>query len=475
MSYLKSISIILLFIILSINGFSQKEWTLEECINYAIENNITVKRQELRADAAGRNYLQSKMEVLPSINANGTHYYNSGKAINYETYSYVNEAFQQGSVGISTEITLFNGLQAFNNIRKSKLDLLAQLENVDKAKNDITLNVATAYLQILFNKEIRDNARQQLDITLEQIEKTKRLVEIGNAAKGDLLQIEAQAAAENATLTDAENNLKLSYLDLSQLLNLQETDSFRIVIPLIPELQTDSKIDNLNDVYNTALGILPEIKSAELQVESSSKSLAISKGAISPTLSLGYQYSSRYNEISRRVTGMQTIQSTQPTGVTESGDNVYNYYSFNTYADTYPYLDQISDNAGQSVYFVIRIPIFNNWRVMNNISQAKINLSDSRLNLEYQQQNLYKSIQQARTTAIASLDRYKANLQSVESSEEAFRYTEQKYQVGMVDVLEYKTAKNNLNKAKSDLAQSKYEYIFRTKILDFYKGEQIKL
>jgi len=475
---MKSIRILLILIaLLSLSEFSkaQESWTLEDCINYAIENNITVKRQELTAESAERAYFQSKMELLPTLNSSGQHYYNSGKTLNQETYTYVEDAFQGGSVNLSSEVLLFNGLQNFNTIKKNKFDLKVQLENVERVKNDITLNVSTAYLQILLNKELRDNAQQQLDVTLEQIEKTKRLVEIGNAAKGDLLQIESQAASEKAALTNAENYLKISYLDLSQLLNLEDAEEFEIVVPEIPDITLADEISSTKDIYSEALGILPQIKSAEYNVESSKKSVSIAKGGISPTLALGYQYSSRYNELSNRVTGIETGLSTQPSGVTESGENIYNYYGQNTYSDSYPSLDQISDNASHFVYVGIRIPIFNNWRTATSISQAKINLSDSRFNLDLQKQNLYKSIQQARTQALAALDNYKANLEAVKSIEEAFRYTEQKYEVGLVDILEYKTAKNNLNKTKSDLAQAKYEYIFRTKILEFYTGEQITL
>ncbi len=448
---MKSIRLIIitaLTITLSSASNAQKVWTLEDCINYAIENNITVKRQELTAESAERNYFQSKMELIPNVNANGSHFYNSGKAINYETYSYVNEKFQGGNLSLTGEIDIFTGLQTFNTIKKTKLDFLLQLENVEKVKNDITINVSTAYLQILLNKELKDNAQEQLDITLDQIEKTKKLFEIGNAAKGDLLQIKSQAAAEKATLTNADNNLKISYLDLSQLLNLEETADFEIEFPVIPDITSADEVSSVNYIFNDAVEFLPEIKSAELQLKSFEKNLAISKGAISPTLSIGYQYSSRYSELNTDI---------------ENPD------------DDYPFSSQIPDNSSQAYFISLRIPIFNNWRNGTAISQAKINLSDSKLNLDLQKQNLYKSIQQARTQAIASMDRYKANLEAVESMQEAFRYTEQKYEVGLVDILEYKTAKIELNQTKSDLSQAKYEYIFRTKILDFYRGKQITL
>ncbi|MBU8892430.1 MAG: TolC family protein [Bacteroidales bacterium] len=443
---------ILLILIASTSFFSvsnaQKVWTLEECINYAIENNITVKRQELSAETASKTHFQSLMELLPNANANGNHYLNSGKTLNTETYTYENQSFQGGSVNVSTEITLFNGLQNFNTIKKNKYDLLSQLQTVDKVKNDITLNVSTAYLQILLNKELRDNAQHQLDVTLEQIEKTKKLVEIGNAAKGDLLQIESQAAMEKASLTDANNNLKISYLDLTQLLNLAETENFKIMFPEIPDITLSDEISEVNTVFSEAVNFLPEIKSAELMLKSSEKNLAISYGRISPSVFFGYQYQSRYNELATNIT--------DPTS-------------------NYPYMDQITDNASQVLYVALRVPIFNNWQTGTAISHAKISLSDSKLNLDLQKQNLYKSIQLARTQAIAAMERYIANTEAVKSMEEAFRYTEQKYQVGLVDVLEYNMAKNNLNQTKSDLSQAKYEYIFRTKILEFYRGEQITL
>ena len=455
MRSLRILFILIAIICLNLSAIAQKAWSLEECINYAIENNITVKRQELNAKSADKTHFQSYMEILPNANANGQHFFNTGKTLNIATYQYEDQSFQGGNVSLNSEITLFSGLQNLNTIKKSKYDLMAQLETVEKVKNDITINVSTAYLQILLNKELRDNAQHQIEVTLEQIEKTKKLVEIGNTAKGDLLQIEAQAALEKAALTDTENNLKLSYLTLSQLLNFDSSENFEILFPEIKDITLSNELAGVSDVFREAVESLPEIKSAEYSMKSSEKNLAISKGALSPTITFGYQYGSRYDGLSQKLDSLV-------------GPIAY-------YADSYPYLDQVRDNASQVVYAAIRIPIFNKWRTKTSIEQAKINLADSRLNLDLQKQSLYQSIQQARVYAVAAMDRYIANTEALESMEEAFRYTEQKYQVGLVDILEYKTAKNDLNKTKSDLSQAKYEYIFRTKILEFYKGEQITL
>jgi len=472
---LHQITLTLVITIVSFHSLNAQEvWSLRDCINYAIDHNLTVKRQELSAEITEKNYIQSKINLLPNLNAQGEHYYNAGKAINYETYQYVNENFQGGSVYLSSEVNLFNGLQNYNNIKKSKLDLMVQLENIEKAKNDITLNITTAYLQILLNKELVDNAKEQLEVTLEQIEKTKKLVEIGNAAKGDLLQIQAQAAGERADLTNKKNNLKIAYLDLTQLLNLESSDGFEIEFPVIPDIISEENY-NVAEVFDKALEILPEIKSARLQVESSKKNLAISKGQLSPTLSAGYQYNSRYNELNNKIEDATIILSESPTGITESGENIFNYMTRNIYANNYPYIDQINDNANHMLYISLRIPIFNRWQTKTSIDQAKINLADSKLNLDLQKQNVYKNIQQAQAQATAAQERYKANLESAQSMAEAFRYTEQKYAVGMVDIIEYKSAKNEYNIALSNVSQAKYEFIFRKKILEFYKGEPIEL
>src|SRR6056297_461192 len=427
---------------------AQEAWSLRDCIKYAIDHNITVKRQELSAEIAEKNYFQSKMELLPNLNASGNHYYNSGKAINYDTYTYENQDFQGGSLSLTSEMEIFKGLTKYNNIKSNHFTFLAQLQNTEKAKNDITLNITTAYLQILLNKELVDNAKEQLQITLEQIDKTKKLVEIGNAAKGDLLQIQAQAAAEKAELINKQNNLKIAYLDLTQLLNLESVEGFEIEFPEIPDITEKTDKNSVANIYNNALEILPEIKSAEYQVKSSEKTLDASYGNLSPSIYIGYQYQSRYNELAQNI---------------------------NDPTNHYPYMDQISDNASQAIYVALQIPIFNRWQNKTAINQAKINLADSKLNLDLQKQNVYKNIQQAQAQASAAQERYKANMESAQSMAEAFRYTEQKYEVGMVDIIEYKSAKNEYNIALSNVSQAKYEYIFRKKILEFYKGEQIEL
>jgi len=421
---------------------AQKVWTLEDCINYAIENNINVKRQELVAQQSQNNLNQSKYELLPDVNGFVNHNLNSGKSVNYETYSYVHEKYNNGTMGISSNLKLFDGLQLYNSIKKSELDLKAKLKDVEKAKNDLSLNIATSYLQILFNEELKNVSEQELELTLEQIEKTKKLVDVGNIPKGDLLEIKAQAATEKVNLTNAKNQLILSYLNLTQMLNLDSIGDFKIKIPTNIEIQTNTTLNNVNSIFSEAVDFLPQIESAEYQLKSSKRYLNITKGQLSPNLSLGFVYYTRYNELSKPI------------------------FSYN---------EQLRENAYKQLTLSLNIPIFNKMQTKNNINNAKINVLDAQLNLSLTKQQLYKDIQQARTEAIASFEKYHANIDAVESMEEAFNYTQQKYQVGIVDIVEYKMSKKNLAIAKSDVLKAKYEYVFKTKILDFYTGKQIKL
>ncbi len=421
---------------------AQKVWTLEDCINYATENNISVKRQELVAKQSQNNLNQSKYELLPDVNGFVNHNLNSGKSVNYETYSYVDEKYTNGSMGINSNLSLFNGLQQYNTIKKNELDLKSRLKDVEKAKNDLVLNIATGYMQILFNNELKNISEQELELTIEQIEKTKKLVDVGNVPKSDLLEIKAQAASERVNLTNAKNQLILSYLTLTQMLNLDSIGDFKIQIPTNLELHTNTTLNNVNSIFSEAVDFLPQIESAKYQLKSSQKNLDITKGQLSPNLSLGFVYYTRYNELSKPI------------------------FSYN---------EQIKENAYKQLTLSLNIPIFNKMHTKNNINNAKINVLDAQLNLALSKQELYKEIQQARTEAIAAFEKYQANVDAVKSMDEAFNYTQQKYQVGIVDIVEYKISKQNLAKAKSDVLKAKYEYVFKTKILDFYTGKQFKL
>jgi outer membrane protein len=425
--------------------FSQtKIWSLEECIRYAIDNNITIKQQVLQTEMQKNSLDLAKLNLLPTLNASLSHDYTFGRALNFLSYKYVDHNTLYDNAYVGGNITLFNGFINYNTIQKNKNQLLASQQDLQNIKDNISLNIALAYLQILLNKELVIANNTQLETTTQQIEKTRKMVDAGSVARGNLLQIQAQAAQEEVQLVTMKNSLDISYLTLTQMLELKTPDGFEIVMPLI-NVDTASVITGkIDEIFNVAVQNRPEIKSAELKLESSKSDLKIARGGRYP-----------------RLTSSQSI-GTRFSYVFHDTSNV----SFN---------DQIKNYKNYGLGFSLTIPILNGWQVNKNISNSKLGIANSEYVLESAKKNLYKNIQQAYADAIASLKKYNASMEAVAYSEESFRYTEQKFNVGMVTPVDYNTAKTTLLKAQSDMAQAKYEYIFKTKVLDFYKGLPLNL
>jgi outer membrane protein len=437
---IKLLSMLLLLALYILPSHAQKPWTLSDCIDYAQANNIQIKRTQLQADIAKVNLTQSYTNILPDLNGNVNRGFNFG----YTVDPFTNELLQDKSVidnySLSTSISLFNGLQNYNNIKATRFASLAAIQNVEKEKIENTFNISSAYLAILFQQELVQVSKSQQDVTQLQFERTKKLVDAGSVAKGDLLEIQAQLANENLTITNAKNELNLSILNLTQFLDLDSTDGFSIVTPDTIDTEVLATLPTVSEVYNDALNFFPHIKRAEYLLQSDKSVLAIQKGRVSPMLYLSGSIYTGYNDRS---------------------------------ADSYS--DQFNQNFAQSVSIGLRVPIFNRWEVVNDISSAKIRVEDSEYNLDQVRQQLFKSIQQAHNDAVSAHDKFNSALEAVNSYRESFHYTEQKYSVGIVNSVEYNVAKNSFNKAESDLLQAKYEYLFAGKILDFYRGIPITL
>jgi outer membrane protein len=456
------------------NGQDTKIWSLEECINYALEHNINVKKQTLGISYQEELLLQSKLGVLPSVNGYASHGYNWGKRVDPFTNEFATDRVRSNNFYLQGDLNLFSGLQQLNLIKRNKLDLLAAQYDSDYYRDEISISVATEYLQTLYYMEFVEIARNQIDITRQQVERTQKLVEAGTLAKGDLLIIEAQFASEELSLVQAENNLALSYLNLTQLLELPTPEGFEIEKPELglidqPEIFTPQQI------YNQAMAQRPEIKSAEYKVESSEKDLDIARGAYYPSLSLDGSVGSGYSGANQ--VGKNPFEYLPQIGVTEGGVPVYplspvtGYESF----DPKSFGDQLDDNLNRSLGLNLRIPIFNGWTARSQVAQAKIGIENANLDLELQKNNLYKIIQQAYNDAIAAFNQHKAANKKVNATEESFKYAEQKFNVGMINSVEYNDAKKEYNNALSELIQAKYDFVFRTTVIDFYMGKPLTL
>jgi len=431
-------------------------WSLEECINHAIENNIIIKQQELQTQLQENTLEQSKLDLLPSLNGTATNNWSFGRALDETTYQFTEEEnVRSNQFYASSGVTLFSGLQNYNTIVRNRYNVDASFQDLQNIKDDISLNVALAYLQILLNKELVSVTGNQLQTTREQIEKTRKMVEAGSLPRGNLLEIQAQAALEELQLINMENQLDLSYLNIVQLLELDSVAGFEIIVPEIVITETGIITENINDIYNTAKQIRPEVKSAELRLKSAEYDLKIAKGGKSPRLNLNTTFSTGYSSIRQKILGIDPFE-----GI--------------LYGE-YPFADQLNDNINYGIGLSLSIPVFNGWQVNTSISNSKISIQNSQYSLENTRKQLYKDIQQAYADAQASLKSYIASQKAVESMQESFRYTEQRFNVGMVTPVEYNTAKAQLLNTESELAQSKYEYIFKIKVLDFYKGLPLKL
>jgi outer membrane protein len=434
---------------------AQEKWSLEKCINYAKEHNIDLQLRKLDAEVQANNTKQSKYNLLPNLNGSTGFSFNYGRSLSPEN-TYVSQNSKNGSLGLSSQVTLFEGFQKYNSIKQNELDLKASLQDVEKAKEDLALNITSSYLNILFNKELLQVAQEKLKVTKLQIKRTEALVEAGTLPKGTLMEQNAQAAREELEVVNSSNNLDLALLDLVQLLDLENPAEFDISIPELPVLNATRSMINPESVFINALEFRPEMKAARYRLESSEKGLVIAKGQRAPSLSMSGHWGSSYN-------------NRQPeTGLDESGKPfiIRKEMKLN---------DQLKLFESKSFGFNLSIPIFNGGQVNRNIANAKINIDRYKLNMENSKNALRKEIQQAHANAKAAMNKYFSSETAVSSTEEAFRYTEEKFNLGLVNSVDYNQEKNNLFQAKSNLLQAKYEYIFRTKILDFYNGIEIKL
>lgn len=429
---------------------AQRLWTLEECIAYAYQNNLTIKRQLLQTELAKNNYQQSYYDLLPDLGAGASHNIGKGRVADYTSFSYSNEV-NAGSMGLRSNVTLFSGFQKLHAISAQKYAFLSAKEQLEHTKNSVALAIASAYLQILFDRELYEIAKTQADLSKQQLERTRKLYEVGNVARGSLLEMEASYAAELVSVTNAKNKLDLSYLSLAQMLDLDTVRNFAIAIPEVTVPDTFN--ENPDSIFMLALENMPEIKSARYALEKARNQLSMARGSRLPQLSLTADYYTQYNLKAER-----PIDPQNPL-VTEK----------------YPISDQLNDKLYKQLSLNLSIPIFTRYQIQTNISNAKISQLDAEYMLRQTILDLRKEIEQAHADALASFESYKSRQEALKSQEENFKYVQQKYEVGLISAIDYSIAKNNYLKAQSDLLQAKYQFVFNTKVLDFYKGKTLSL
>lgn len=424
---------------------AQQQWSLRQCIDYAIEHNISIRQTANAAEQSAVEVNTAKWARLPNLNASAGQNWNWGRtqtAVKNEDtgdYStvYVNTASHGTNMSVSSTIPLFTGLEIPHQYALAKLNLKAAMADLEKAKEDISINIASAYLQVLFNEELHRVALGQVELSKEQYARIAKLAEVGKASPAEVAEAKARLAQDEMYAVQTNNDYNLALLDLSQLIELETPEGFALESPAVRlELAPLTPPD---EIFQIALVSKASIQAAQYRLEGSKHNIRIAQSNFYPQLSL-------------------------------SGSLGTNYYS--TINRTFS--QQMSDNFSKYVGFSLSVPIFNRLATRNRVRTARLQRENYSLQLDNAKKNLYKEIQQAWYNALASESKYTSSSTAAQASEASFRLMSEKYENGKANAVEYNEAKQNLMKAQSDELQAKYEYLFRTKILDFYKGEPIE-
>ena len=457
----------------TLSSFSQKSWTLEECINRAKEENLDIKQIKLSVLSSEQQLLQSKLSLFPSLNGGGSQGYNYGRTVDPYSNEFTNLNVHTNNFSLYSTVTLFSGFQNINEVKRANYEYMARKYDIEKVINDISITVTTDFLQLLFNKELVIMAEKQLNISLQQEERISKLVKEGQLAKSSLLETRSQVASEKLQLVKTKSQKEIVLLNIKQLLEIEANNNFEILVPAI-SLPDQKKIPSTEEIYTSALEVFPNVKSAEYRLKSSAKSLAISRGGRSPRIMFNGSMGSGYSDARTRITGIDSL-GMMPSGYQlSSGENVLMpILDFNS--EITPFNQQLKDNFSQSLSFSLSIPLFNGWMTNSSIANAKIAVMSAKNDLQKTKNKLRKQAEQVRADVIASEKQFQFTQKSAEALQESFAYNEQKFNEGMLNVYDYNDAKNKFIKAQSDLLQAKYDYLFKIKILDFFMGNPLTL
>ena len=460
------------------NSEQIKKWSLEECVEYAIRNNIQVRQGQLNTKVEEVNLTQSKVNLLPSLNGSTSYSHNVGRSVNPFTNIIVDQPVSSHNASLSSSVTIFNGFQKTNTIRKNKVLLNASQYTAEDIQNDVTLQVITAYMNILLNNELLENAEMTLVTTDMQVERTSKLVRAGSLPESNLLEIQAQRANDELQIINAKNNIAISKLNLKQLMQLPAQEEMDIVVPEVESPDEGGVVESLPDIYNTALALQPDVKAAEARAQGAEYDVAIAQGSKMPSISangfLGTSYSSVADDMLPKE-GSSFTEIEVPVGYL-AGDPTQQVVSTRATPTEFTentYWNQLDFNLRRGVSIDMSIPIFNGWQTQSAVSRAKINREVATLDVVNTKNVLRQNIEQAYLDVQAAQQRFASTKKQVEALQEAFRVNEQKFNLGVINALDYNLAKTNLNVAESEMIQSKYDYVFKTKILDFYQGKPL--
>jgi len=479
---LKNKLLTLLFIVaVHFSAYSQDNvYSLDECIKIAFENNLNVQRSKLDQQNSEINLSQAKMSRLPDLNLGASYGSNWGRSIDPTTNTFLTRKINAAGLSGQSNVTLYSGFQITNSIKQSIIDLEAGRQDLEKTKNDVTLSVANLYLNVIFNEELQSNAEVQLNSTNEQLDRTSKLVDAGALPVTNLLDLQAQQATNELNLINAENNYNLAILQLKQALLISANDPFEIEVPEIDVESLDLVTFDPGEVYKLAEKNQPEINSAELRIRSAEMGMKISKSAYYPTLSFRGSFSTNYSGAANRARSFydgSTIIDT-PIGFLESDPNelVLAPIEYPNEVSTDPDFtmsEQFNENLSKYLGLSLSIPVFNKWRTKSSVQRSILTRKMAEINAAEVKYSLRQTIETAYNNFSSASKSYSASQKQVKALEESFRVIESQYNLGAVNFVDYQVSVNNLFMARSDLLRAKYDYIFKSKVLDFYMGKPL--
>ncbi len=471
LSRLALVSFSLFFLGFSQSTSAQEVVTIQQAIENTLNNNLQIKQAKLSENLSDENLKQSKALLLPTLNGNGSYNINFGRSLDPSTQSFSSQQFSSFNGGLSTSVDIFQGFQKLNQIKQNKLLLDADKTYTEKIKNDLILQVITSYMQILYNKDFLVAARQQLAVAKQQLTQQQELLDVGNKTLADLAESKSLVATAELDVTTAENALTISYLTLAQLMDIPSATRYEVKAPDVSSFNGTAGVYSPEDVYGQALALFPDIKLAAIRTEAARKAVDLAKGSYYPSLSLGAGLNTNYSSGRKTILGI-VPNGEREIGYTASGEKVMTAI-FSELSETYRFKDQIRDNFGQNIGISLQIPIFNGFRTRTTVRRAKITLMQNQTEEQLAKNNLNKVIYQAVADLKAAQSTYESTSKTFAARKEAFSVIEQRYNVGLVNALDYSTSQTNRNKAEIDMIRAKYDLLFKAKVIDYYLGKQI--
>lgn len=470
----KNIFLCLLFCGLAICGHSQDAKSLEQCLDIAFKNNLTLAQSHLDVERSNAQLEQSKFSRYPTLNGFGSHGYNWGQTIDPFTNQFATSRIQSNSFGLSAGVTLFSGMAQQNQVKLSEVNLKLSELGIESNRNSLALSVSNAYLLVLFNQEIYNVSSANLAASQENLERIQKLVDVGQLPDASLYQVQAQVASDQAAVIRSENDINLSKLNLMQLIQLPEEERLNFEIST-PDLEAPVFIlPKKDEVVRHAVHSFPEIQSAEMSMLSADLNTKIAKGARLPRLSASFNLGTGYSGANIQGVGEEVFQLT-PIGLTESGEIVNTLFTSYNEFETKPFFNQLESNVNRSFFFNLSIPIFNGLSNKTNIQLAKISERQAALNLENVKNQLTQTVESAYADAQAAYNNYQAADLALKAQEEAFKYAKVRYEQQVMNSLDYAQARTARDAAKADRIRNLFDYIFKLKILEFYQGKPLTL